>query len=205
MPANATTRLSALALALAGCGDAPAVEVPAVIGPGPDCAALIAAGERARGCDPAIDALLAELRAVPDERACRTAARQLAAPLPVRNRISSVYERPPELGDRPLAPAELTALAELPLPGELVLAPDLAPRPGVPATTATLADAALQVGADGRLRASAAPGRHTLEVRHANDRSAACVTLTACESVSLTAHGALLAPHPAVVAGPCEP
>jgi hypothetical protein len=75
----------------------------------------------------------------------------------------------------------------------------------VPATTATLAGAALQVDADGRLRGSAAPGRHTLAVRHANDRSAACVTLTACTAVTLTTHGALLAPHPAVITGPCEP
>lgn len=188
-----------------GCADVPD-EAPIVIVPGPDCTALIEAGERALRCDPAIDGLLTELRARPDERRCRGAARQaIAAPTPGRGRIVSVYERPAELGDTPLGDAERTALAGLALPGALVLAPDLAPRPGVPATTATLAGVALQQDGDGRLRGSAAPGAHTLEVRHANDRSVACVTLAACTSLALTTHGALLAPHPAVTSGPCEP
>ena len=172
----------------------------------PVAGAQVMAGERALGCDPAIADLLTELRERPDERRCRAAARQaLTPPVAASGRVVSVYERAPTTSDAPLTAAEVAALTGLPLPGELVLSPDLAPRPGVPATTATLAGAALQVDADGRLRGSAAPGRHTLEVRHANDRGAACVTLTACSAVALTAHGALLAPHPAVVAGPCEP
>jgi hypothetical protein len=114
-----------------------------------------------------------------------------------------VYEAPPALGDAPLTPAELTALAGLPLPGALVLAPDLAPKPGVPATTAALAGAPLRVDADGRLRGTRAPGRHALEVRHAGAEARACVTLGACETVALTAHGAALAPHPALSVGPC--
>ncbi|HEY0133922.1 MAG TPA: hypothetical protein VGB85_07575 [Nannocystis sp.] len=197
-----TTRWILLA-ALAGCDGAPEAPAP---GPGPDCQALIAAGERARACDPAIDDLLAELRTRPDERRCRTAARLLLAPPgPSQGRVVSVYERPPALGEAPLEPAERDGLLALPLPGRLVLAPDLAPKPGLPATTATLAGAALQVDANGRLRGHAAPGAHTLEVRHANDRAVACVTLTACETLALTAHGASLAPHPAVRTGPCEP
>ena len=190
--------------ALAGCAP-PEAPSPAP-SPGPDCQALIAAGARARACDPAIDALVDELRTHPDERRCRTAARLLLAPPgPTQGRVVSVYERPPALGETPLDPAERDGLLASPLPGRLVLAPDLAPKPGLPATTATLAGAALRVDANGRLRGHAAPGSHTLEVRHANDRAIACVTLAACETLALTAHGASLAPHPAVRTGPCEP
>jgi hypothetical protein len=190
-----------LSLALHACADeAPA---PPDTAPGPDCAALLTAGERARACDPAIDPLLVELRARPEEQRCRVAARQLLAPAPPRARVVSVYEAPPALGAAPLSQAELGALAELPLPGSLVLEPDLAPRPGVPTTTATLAGAPLRVDAAGRLRGTHAPGRHSLEVRHAGAEARACVTLAACETVALTAHGAALAPHPALSAGPC--
>lgn len=189
-------------LALAACQAPPvAAEAPT---PGPDCAALIAAGERARGCDPAIDALLAELRVQPHEARCRGAARLLLTPLaPTRGRVVSVYERPPAPGDAPLTAEERAELASLTLPGTLVLAPDLAPRPGVPATTATLGAAPLAVEADGRMRGVRAPGEHDLEVRHANGQTRACVTLRACEAVELTAHGASLAPHPALRPGPC--
>ncbi len=201
----APLRRWSVVLALFGCGagerDEPA---PAVVGD--DCLALLAAGERARSCDPAIDGLLHELRGAPDERRCRTAARLLLAPPgPPQGRVVSVYERPPALAETPLGPDERGALVSLPLPGRLVLVPDLAPKPGLPATTARLAGAALQVGADGRLRGHAPPGAHTLEVRHANDQTRSCVTITACETASLTAHGASLAPHPALRAGPCQP
>ncbi len=174
--------------------------------PGQDCLALIAAGERARACDPAIEGLLSELRERPDERRCRTAARLLLAPPdPTQGRVVSVYERPPVLGETVLTADERAELLRLPLPGRLVLAPDLAPKPGLPTTTATLAGAALVVDADGRLHGHATPGAHTLEVRHANERSRVCATLAACETLALTAHGAELAPHASVRSGPCEP
>ncbi len=191
-----------LCLVLAACGVAEDERVAAA--PGPDCSALIAAGERARACDPAIDALLLELRARPDERRCRAAARLLLAPpTPGRGRVVSVYERPPAPDEAPLGDDERASLTGLPLPGSLVIAPDLAPRPGVPATSATLAGVPLEVDADGRLRGRAAPGEHELTVRHANAEVRTCVTLTACAAVTLTAHGASLAPHPAV--RPCVP
>ena len=191
--------------ALTGCADAPD-RVPVAQGPGEDCLVLIAAGERARVCDPAIAGLLALLQARPDERRCRTAARQLLTPpTPTQGRVVSVYEQAPALGETPLGADERDALLRSPLPGRLVIAPDLAPKPGLPATTATLDGAAMQVDTNGRLRRHGAPGRHALEVRHANERGLACVTLTACETLSLTAHGASLAPHPAIRTGPCEP
>ena len=190
--------------ALSGCGAPDSAGVARE--PGEDCLALIAAGERARACDPAIEGLLGELRERPDERRCRTAARLLLTPPdPTQGRVVSVYERPPVLGEHELTADERAELLRLPLPGRLVLAPDLAPKPGLPATTATLAGAALQVDADGRLRGHMAPGAHTLEVRHANGRSQVCVTLVACETLALTAHGASLAPHPSIRTGPCEP
>ena len=193
-----------LCFVLAACG----VEAPAPVReqPGPDCTALIDAGERARACDPAIDALLAELRARPDESRCRMAARQLLAPpAPGRGRIVSVYEQPSTIATTPLTADEHAELATLPLPGSLVISPDMAPRPGVPATTAMLADVPLELDSDGRLRGKTAPGEHTLVVRHANAEVRACVRLRACESVALTAHGASLAPHASLRTGPCEP
>jgi hypothetical protein len=194
-----------LLAALAGCSDAPQAPSPRPA-PAPDCQALIAAGERARPATPRSTNCSRSCAPGPDEPGCRTAARLLLAPPgPTQGRVVSVYERPPALGEAPLGPEERDGLLALPLPGRLVLAPDLAPKPGLPATTATLAGAALQVDANGRLRGHAAPGSHTLEVRHANDRAIACVTLAACETLALTAHGASLAPHRAVRAGPCEP
>jgi hypothetical protein len=200
-PAPRTWLRLLVASALAGCAAPPP---DAAAAPGPDCAALLAAGERARACDPAISALLAELAARPDDRRCRAAARQLLAPAPAGpGRVVSVYERPPDRGAAPLDPGETAALADLPLPGALVLAPDLPPGPGVPETSASLAGEPLQVGEDGRLRGHRAPGPHALELRHAGEETRWCVTLRACESVELTAHGATLAPHPAVRAGGC--
>ena len=194
-----------VALVVAGCEAAPRGEVEAVEAVGEDCLALIAAGARARACDPAIAALLEELGSEPEEPRCRAAARRLLAPpTPARGRVVSVYERGVEASAGPLDAGERAALSALPLPGLLVLAPDLTPKPGLPATTGSFAGAALEVGADGRLRGHAAPGSHTLEVLYANDRGVACVTLAACETLVLTAHGAALAPHPAVRVGPCE-
>lgn len=189
-----------LTLALLGCG----AEVSGESEPGPDCAVWIAAGERALGCDPAIAGLLIELRARPEERRCRAAARQLLAPLRAEApRIVSVYEPATPADAGPLTAEERGALLGMPLPGTVVVTPDLAPGPGVPVTTAELGGAPLAVDADGRLRGTRAPGEHTLALRHANGASRSCVTLRACETVGLTGHGAELAPHPSLRAGPC--
>lgn len=189
-----------LALLLATCAEPPASPPPLP----PDCGALVDAGHRASACDPAIAALLVEIVAAPDEPRCRSAARALLdPPAPGYGRVVSIHERPPDRGKTPLTPAELAALAALPLPGHLVVAPDLAPGPGVPPTTASFGDAPLAADSDGRLRVATAPGARTLEVRHANAETRTCVTLTACTTVTLTAHGATLAPNPAIRPGPC--
>lgn len=196
--------LAALAtLTALGC-EAPTPAVPAT--PGPDCAALLAVGDRASGCDPRLEPLLAELRRDPEELRCRGAARQLLElPAPARGRVVSVYEPAPAPDLAPLSPAERAALLALPLPGTLTLTPDLAPGPGVPNTTATVDGLALLRDAGGRLSGTWAPGRHLLQVRHADRETRACLTLRACEEVAVTAHGASLAAHPAVRPGPCEP
>ncbi|MBK7830182.1 hypothetical protein [Nannocystis sp.] len=190
-----------LILALLGCGAEAAGEAS---GPGPDCAVWIAAGERARGCDPAIAGLLLELQARPEERRCRAAARQLLAPLRAEPpRIVSVYEPATPADAGPLTAEERAALLGMALPGTVVVTPDLAPGPGVPVTTAELGGVPLAVDGDGRLRGTRAPGEHTLALRHANAMSRSCVTLRACETVALTGHGAEVAPHPSLRAGPC--
>jgi hypothetical protein len=200
MPAKRSHRVVLALLAAAACAE-PSSSPPPLPA---DCAALVAAGHRAKACDPAIHPLLVEIVAEPDERRCRAAARMLLdPPTPAHGRVVSVHELPPDRGLAPLTAAELAALDALTLPGTLVLAPDLAPGPGVPPTTATLDGAPLAAGPDGRVRQLAAPGAHELEVRHANADTRACVTLTACETVTLTAHGATLAPNPAVRPGAC--
>lgn len=197
-------RLAALATLTALACEAHTPAVPAA--PGPDCEALLAVGDRARGCDPRLAALLAELRQDPDEPRCRGAARLLLErPSPARGRVVSVYERAPAPDTAPLGADEHAALLALPLPGTLTLIPDLAPGPGVPNTTATLDGLALVRDAGGRLSGTWAPGRHLLQVRHADRETRACLTLQACEEVAVTAHGASLAAHPAVRPGPCEP
>lgn len=195
--------LAALATLLACQAQAPDLPSP----PGPDCAALLALGERARGCDPRIEPLLAELRHSPDEPRCRGAARLLLqAPTPARGQVVSVYERAPAPDTAaPLTADEQAALLASPLPGRLTLTPDLSPGPGVPNTTATVDGLALSRDGAGRLVATGAPGRHLLRVRHADRESQVCLTLRACEEVAVIAHGAALAAHPAVRPGPCEP
>lgn len=198
-------RLAALAMTVVAC--TASTPDPAPAGPGPDCAALLALGERANACDPRLAPLMAEVRSAPDELRCRGAARLLLGPPPplARGRVVSVHERPPAPDPAPLTTTERAALAELPLPGTLTLTPDLAPGPGVPNTSATLDEVALARDAGGRLSGTSAPGEHLLRVRHADRETLACVTLRACEAVAVTAHGASLAPHPALRSGPCEP
>lgn len=192
----------ALALIFLACAEPSAAPPPLP----PDCAALALAGHRASACDPAIHALIVELVEAPDERRCRSAARVLLEPpAPGHGRVVSVHERPRVHDDAPLTDGERAALAALPLPGTLVVVPDLAPGPGVPPTAVSLGGAPLVADADGRLRSRTAPGAHGLEVRHANAETRSCVTLTACETVTITAHGATLAPNPAVRPGACPP
>ena len=189
-------------LALLAC-EAPAPSVEPVA-PGPDCVALLAVAERALGCDPRLQPLVAALRASPDEPRCRGVARGLLNPPTLaRGRVVSVYERPPAPDPAPLSAAEHAGLAGVVLPGTLSLAPDLALRPGVPSTTATLDGVTLDSDAGGRLTGARAPGEHVLVVRHADRETVGCVTLRACESLTVTAHGATLAPHPALRSGPC--
>jgi hypothetical protein len=198
---SALRRVALAALTALACE----ARAPVTAEPGPDCAALLAVAERAQGCDPRLGLLMTELRSAPDELRCRGAARGLLAPPPLaRGRVVSVYEQPPAPDPTPLTAAEHAALAELPLPGTLTLIPDLAPGPGVPGTSATLGEVELAREAGGRLSGTWAPGQHLLRVRHADRETTACVTLRACEAVTVTAHGASLAPHPAVRPGPCE-
>lgn len=191
----------ACAWLMAACGE-PASEPPPIP---PDCGALVAAGHRASACDPAIHALIVEVVSEPDERRCRAAVRTLLdPPTASHGRVVSVHEPLPVRDAEPLTPAELAALEALPLPATLVLVPDLAPGPGVPPTTASLGGVPLQADPSGRLQRWAAPGALDLQVRHANAETFACVTLTACETVTLTAHGATLAPNPAARPGRCS-
>jgi hypothetical protein len=196
-------RLVVLAAVMALACEARVSEEPAELGP--DCSALLAAGERALGCDARLASVMAELRTSPDELRCSGAARLLLGPPPLaRGRVVSVYERPPAPDPTPLTAAEHTALRDLTLPGTLTLIPDLAPGPGVPGTSATLGELALGREPDGRLSTMSSPGEHILQVRHADREATACVTLQACETVTVTVHGGSLAPHPAVRPGPCE-
>lgn len=192
-------RLCGLALALAACGR----EASVVSEPGADCGALIAAGEQARACDPAIAGLVDELRSQPDERRCRAAARELLAPQAPPGRIVSVYEATTPVDAGPLTAAERAGLARLVLPGTLRVTPARAPGPGVPVTTAELGGAPLASDGAGQLHGMHAPGEHTLVLRHAHAEARACVTLRACETVALTANGAELAPHPSLRMGSC--
>lgn len=186
---------------LVACGEPP-VEPPPLP---PDCGALVMAGHRASACDPAIHGLIVELVAAPDERRCRAAARTLLAPPAASHgRVVSLHEAPPVRDAEPLTPAEHAALAALPLPGALVVVPDLALGPGVPPTSASLDGVPLAAEASGRLRGWSAPGAFDLQVRHANAETWSCVTLAACETVTLTAHGATLASNPALRPGRCE-
>ncbi len=190
-------RLCGLALALAACGR----EASVVSEPGADCGALIAAGEQARACDPAIAGLVDELRSQPDERRCRAAARELLAPQAPPGRIVSVYEATTPVDAGPLTAAERAGLARLVLPGTLRVTPARASGPGVPVTTAELGGAPLASDGAGELHGMHAPGEHTLVLRHAHAEARACVTLRACETVALTANGAELAPHPSLRMG----
>ena len=188
------------ALARAACGR----EASVVEAVGPDCGALIAASERALACDPQLAGLALALRAAPDERRCRAAARQLLAPPRAEApRIVSVYEPATPADAGPLSAAERAALLEITLPGTLRLLPDVAPGPGVPVTTAELGVTPLETDAAGRLHTTRAPGEHTLTLRHMHATSRVCVTLRACETVALTTHGAELAPHPSLRTGAC--
>lgn len=188
------------ALGACGAGDPKGVTV------GPACTALLSAARRAASCDPTLRSLADGIEEAPDETECRVAARALLARHPSVDelpRLRSVHE-PSEAPDASaLSAEERRALADLPLPAEVRVAPDLRPGPGVPPTTADIDRAPLVRDPDGVLRAFAEPGARTLRLRHAGRESVYCLELHACETTRVTAHGARLARSPAVRPGPC--
>jgi hypothetical protein len=195
-------RVCGLSCLLAACGDA---DPDARLGPpvGPDCAALLVAAERAEGCDPALARLAEQLRLHPDESSCRREVRRMLRPEPASSRVRSVWEGTVALPDASLSETELAELAALPLPGIVVVAPDLPPQPGVPSTAVRLAGRPVDSDGQGRFVAFVGPGPHTMTLRYAGEQRAFCVTVGACEQLRLLAHGAQLARHAAVRAGPC--
>ena len=190
-------------IAIAGLGACGTVDPPTEVGPA--CAALLEAAERAKACDPALGHLARRIDDAPDESSCRVAARSLLAGTPPDRepRLRSVYETAPPQQDAPLSAKELRALADLPLPAQLEVAPDLRPGPGVPPTTVDLDEMTLRVDADGAIRGDVAPGARTLRLRHAGREALYCLELRACEATRIVAHGARLAKHPQLKPGPC--
>lgn len=192
----------AILLAIAACRDR---EVEAAA-PGPACTALLDAARRAEACDPTLGDLAARIEAAPEESQCSIAARALLADEPGVEelpRLRSVHDPRPMPDDSALTLDERRALAELPLPAELRVVPDLRPGPGVPPTTADIDRSPLVREADGVLRGFAVPGARTLRLRHAGRESVYCLELHACETTTVTAHGARLARSPASRPGPC--
>jgi hypothetical protein len=192
----------AIAIAIVACKDG-AVEAAT---PGPACTALLEAARRAETCDPTLGDLAARIEAAPEESQCSIAARALLDDEPGVEelpRLRSVHDPRPMPDDSALTLDERRALAELPLPAELRVVPDLRPGPGVPPTTADIDRLPLSREADGVLRGFAAPGARTLRLRHAGIESVYCLELHACETTSVTAHGARLARSAASRPGPC--
>jgi len=170
----------------------------------PDCAVLVDAARRAAGCDPALAPLADAIEREPDTRRCRTEARRLLSPEPPPE-VESLYAPAwPEVRT-PLSEAERSALSSLPLPATLRVRPDLTPAPGRPLTSARLDGRPLSRAEDGTITAYVAPGRYELELHHADDTRTHCVTLPACGTVRLTAHGAQVAKHEAITPGACVP
>jgi hypothetical protein len=171
---------------------------------GPDCAALRQAARRAAACDGALADLAEAMADDHDEHRCsRTARRLLAGPKQRTPRIRSVFE--PEEPERaaPLSEAERAALLSLSIPAEVLLVPDLPRAPGMPPTSADLEDVPLDADDRGRLHGYVAAGPHTLRLRHAGEETMYCIDLDPCDHLAITSHGAKLAAHPRVRAGPC--
>jgi hypothetical protein len=197
-------RLAAIAVAFVtgGC----ATDTHEAAPPGPACTALLEAARRAQACDPTLGALADRLEAQPEEAECRVAARALLGRPPAADdlpRLRSVHDPGPTPDASALTADERLALAGLPLPAEVAVAPDLRPGPGVPPTTADIDATPLARDPDGVLRGFAAPGPRTLRLRHAGRESVYCLELQACQTTRVTAHGARLARSTAARPGPC--
>ncbi len=169
------------------------------------CGLLVEVAERARRCDPRLASLAAELRANPEAAACTQALRNLIDPgAHAEARVHSLFEPATGIVDASeLSGDEVRRVREINFPGHVEVHPDRRPGPGVPPTAVRVSSEALDVELDGRLHAHADPGPHELQLQHAGLSSAYCLTLGECEKVSLTAHGAKLAPHPRIKGGPC--
>jgi hypothetical protein len=192
----------AMLAALAGACSQSAAPPPA---PRPACDALVETARRAEACDPALAELAARLEAEADETACRRAVRTLlgGSPADAEPHVRSVWtpRASPDAG--PLSESERHALAELPLPAELLLVPATHPAPGIPRTSATIDRLELLPDPDGRIRGFAAPGARTIELRHAGQAAVYCVTLRECERTELSTDGTHLPRRPDVRTGPC--
>lgn len=196
-------RTLALVLGLLACQGGPRDEPPPAMGP--DCAALRQAARRAAACDAALADLAAALAADHDELRCSRAGRRLiAGPRPPTTGIRSIFEPSERENAAPLTEAERAALLSLSLPAELLVVPDLPRAPGMPPTSADLEEIPLDTDGRGRLHTYLGAGAHTLRIRHAGEETTYCIDLDPCDRLSVTAHGAKLAAHPRVRAGPCS-
>lgn len=133
---------------------------------------------------------------------CRRAVRSILDGAPVEPRVRSVFETPTDAPS--LTAPELERLRALPLPGTVVVTPDVPPRPGIPTTSATLAGAAMEADAQGRLSSFVEPGHRTLRLHHADADIDHCLRVDPCQTINLVAHGAKLAIDPHVRTGACE-
>ncbi|TPV95806.1 MAG: hypothetical protein B7733_07960 [Myxococcales bacterium FL481] len=182
----------------------PACEQPAAppaAPPGPACRALLDAATRASACDPPL--ALVDEQNFSDEPRCRQAIARLLDREPLVAEITSLYGHEPR--EATVTEADLTALRDLALPASLSLRPDLPAGPGVPMTSAKLAERGLTRAQSGALEIHAQAGRHLLRIAHAGVEQSYCVRLAQCQRLELTVHGSRLAAHPHIDAGTCEP
>lgn len=203
-PAREGTAPSAGVLALGWLAVACSEPSDARVRVGPDCAAWIETARRAQRCDTVLKSLAATVEQHPNEARCRAAARSLLRPTTTAaSEIKSLYTSlgAPEAG--PLTPAEHRALETLEFPAMFELVPDIRGEPGLTPTRAWLDDRELGLADDGRLHTMAPQGQHTLRIKHGDDERLYCVHLGECTRPSVMLHGAQVARHAAVAAGPC--
>lgn len=122
-----------------------------------------------------------------------------------RPAVRSVYLARPPADPSPLTADEVAAVAALRLPATIAISPDVGRVPGIPPTSASLDGTPIDADAEGRLTADVAAGRHSIRLRHAGRESVWCLTLRACETLEVVAHGAQLARHVDAQTGPCAP
>jgi len=180
--------------------------VPPTPAQGLDCDLLLEVTRRALACDPALEPLLAIAKTGSDENECRIAARSLLTSTAAVGtaQVQSLYAPPSGPAHIPLTQDERSALGGLEFPATIELVPDLRGEPGLTPTRAWLGERELPRVEDGRLRATALPGLHTLRVKHGADEREQCVRLRECERLDLVLHGAHTAKHKDVRQGRCE-